>query len=294
MDLDGDGRTDLLSGSWPGEIYFFRRRAAGGFAAGEQLQSAAGKPLNVGSASVPFACDLDGDGMLDLVVGTVSGDVFRVRNLGSRAKPVFGAPKPLTADGKPIRMERGDAAPVVADWDSDGTPDLVVGDADGRVVWFRNEGTAREPRLAAAQVLVPPSPSPGRDDSARGPADWGIRVKPCVVDWDGDGRPDLLLGDLCGGCERQPSRNAEEAAEAQEAADRLPALRREWAATYQQYAAIPNPPTDAERTRVEDLRVRLRRLKDEITRLSDLRNRYQTGYMSHGYVWLFRRLPAGK
>jgi hypothetical protein len=26
-----------------------------------------------------------------------------------------------------------------------------------------------------------------------------------------------------------------------------------------------------------------------ITRLSDIRDRYQSGYMSHGYVWLFRR-----
>jgi hypothetical protein len=45
---------------------------------------------------------------------------------------------------------------------------------------------------------------------------------------------------------------------------------------------------------VDDLRARVKRLKDEITRLSDIRDRYQSRYMSHGYVWLFRRLPAGK
>jgi FG-GAP-like repeat len=236
VDLDGDGRPDILSGSWPGEIYFFRRLADGSFAAGEQLKTSAGKPLNVGSASVPFAFD----------------------------------------------------------WDGDGKPDLIVGAGDGSVVWFRNEGTAREPRLAAAQVLVPPSPSAWRDDSARGPADWGVRVKPCVVDWDGDGRPDLLLGDLCGGCERRPSRTPEEAAEAQEAADRLPELRKGWAAAYKEYAAAADPLTDADRARMDDLRARLKRLKDEITRLSDIRDRYRSGYMSHGYVWLFRRLPAGK
>ena len=34
MDLDGDGRSDILSGSWPGEIYFFRRLTDGSFAEG--------------------------------------------------------------------------------------------------------------------------------------------------------------------------------------------------------------------------------------------------------------------
>jgi hypothetical protein len=293
VDLDGDGRPDILSGSWPGEIYFFRRLADGNFAAGEQLKTAGGKPLNVGSASAPFAFDWNGDGKPDLIIGTVSGEVFLVPNVGTGAKPAFGDPRPLAAGGKPIRVEHGDAAPVVADWDGDGRPDLVVGAGDGSAVWYRNEGTAREPRLAAARVLIPPSPSAWCDDRARGPADWGVRVKPCVVDWDGDGRPDLLLGDLCGGCQRQPSRTPEEAAEAQEA-DRLPQLRKEWAAAYKEYAAAADPLSEADRARVDDLRARVRRLKDEITRLSDIRDRYKSGYMSHGYVWLFRRLPAGK
>jgi hypothetical protein len=294
VDLDGDGRPDILSGSWPGEIYFFRRLEDGSFAAPEQLKTAGGKPVNAGSASVPFACDWDGDGKLDLIVGTVGGEVFLVPNVGTGTKPVFGDPKPLTAGGKPIRREQGDAAPVVADWDGDGKPDLVVGAGDGSVVWFRNEGTAREPRLAAAKMLVPPSPSAWCDDRARGPADWGVRVKPCVVDWDGDGRPDLLLGDLCGGCERAPSQTPEEAAEARQATDRLPELRKEWAAAYKEHAAAAEPRTDADRARVDALRARVKRLKDEIVRLSDIRDRYQSGYVSHGYVWLFRRLPAGK
>ncbi|MFO0845239.1 MAG: VCBS repeat-containing protein [Gemmataceae bacterium] len=294
MDLDGDGRTDILSGSWPGEIYFFRRLPDGGFAVPERLKTAAGKPLNVGSASAPFAFDWDGDGKFDLLVGTVSGEVFFVPNVGTRERPAFGGPKPLAAGGKPIRVTEGDAAPVVADWDADGKPDLVVGAGDGSVVWFRNEGTAREPRLAAARVLVPPCPSPWVDDKARGPADWGVRVKPWVVDWDGDGRPDLLLGDRCGGCERPPARTPEEAAEAREAADHLPALRKEWAATYRAYVAAADPVTEADRARVADLRARVKRLKDEIARLSDVRDRYKSGYMIHGYVWLFRRLPAGK
>ena len=90
-DLDGDGRPDILSGSWPGEIYLFRRLPDGTFPAGEPLKTAAGKPLNVGSASAPFAFDWDGDGKPDLIVGTIGGDVFLVPNVGTRERPAAGA-----------------------------------------------------------------------------------------------------------------------------------------------------------------------------------------------------------
>jgi hypothetical protein len=96
------------------------------------------------------------------------------------------------------------------------------------------------------------------------------------------------------GFERAPSRTPDESVEAKEAADRLPKLRKEWAAAYKEYAATADPVTDSDRAQVDNLRARVRRLKDEIVRLSDIRDRYQTEYMSHGYVWLFRRLPAGK
>ena len=250
--------------------------------------------MNVGSASAPFAIDWNGDGKPDLIVGTVNGDLVLVLNVGTRDQPAFGEPRPLLAGKKPIKIESGDSAPVVADWDGDGKPDLIVGAGDGSVVWFRNEGTRRDPVFAAAQFLVPASPSPGHDDSARSPADWGIRAKPCVVDWDGDGRLDLLVGDVAGGCRRRPSQTPEEAAEELRAASRLPDLRKEWAAAYKEFSTAAEPLTELDRRKVDDLLARVKRLKDEITRLSETQDRYQAGYMSHGYVWLFRRISVGK
>jgi hypothetical protein len=131
VDLDGDGKTDVLSGSWPGELYLFRRQADGAFAAGETLKGKDGKPVVPGSASAPFAFDWDGDGKLDLIVGTVDGSVYLLRNLGKDL--TFGEPEPLSADGQPVKVV-GDAAPAVADWDADGLPDLLVGADDGDVI----------------------------------------------------------------------------------------------------------------------------------------------------------------
>ena len=60
MDLNSDGRPDIISGSWPGQLYFFAGKKKG-FAKGEQLKGKDGKALKPGSASTAFATDWDGD-----------------------------------------------------------------------------------------------------------------------------------------------------------------------------------------------------------------------------------------
>jgi hypothetical protein len=299
VDLDGDGRTDVLSGSWPGEIYFFRRQPDGTFAAGVQLKDRQGKPLTVGSGSAAFAADWDGNGTVDLVVGNVLGEVYLIPNEGKGKELAFGTPRRLEAAGQPIKVN-GDAAPAVADWDGDGTPDLVVGAEDGSVVWYRNAGSAKGPRLEAARPLVGKSPLGWGGDDRRQPGDWGLRVKPCVVDWDGDGRPDLLLGDRCGGFNAKPDQTAQEQAEERRANDRLPELRQRWAAAFRRFRQAADPPAaeapQAREERLRDLealREELRRTKDEIAAVQDIQDRYKPGSQAHGFVWLFLRQPAG-
>jgi hypothetical protein len=283
VDLDGDGRTDIISGSWPGEIYFFRRRPDGKFAAGVPLKGRDGKPINVGSASTAFAADWNGNGAFDLIIGTVAGDVWFIPREGKEL--AFGTPRRLEAAGTPIKVN-GDAAPVVADWDGDGRPDLIVGAEDGSVVWYRNAGSAKEPKLEAARPLVGKSPIGWGGDDKRGPRDWGLRVKPCVFDWDGDGRPDLLLGDLCGGFQAKPSQTAQEKEEERKANDRLPDLRKKWAKAFERYRQTEDASQQAL------LRAELQRLKDEIAAVQDIQTHYQPGYQSHGFVWLFLRKPV--
>ncbi len=285
MDLDGDGRTDVISGSWPGDIYFFRRQAGGKFAAGVVLKGKDGKPLNVGRAAAAFAADWTGTGRPDLVVGTVLGEVWLIPNESRSKEPAFGTPRRLEADGKPIKVS-GEAAPAVADWDGDGKPDLIVGADDGSVIWYRNVGSARVPKLEAARPLVGQSPVGWGGDAKRSPGDWGLRVKPCVFDWDGDGRPDLLLGDLCGGFRAKPSQTEQEREEERRANDRLPELRRKWADTFHRYQGTG----DAEERNA--LRTELQRLRDEIAAVQEIQTHYQPGQQSHGFVWLFRREPA--
>ncbi len=297
MDLDQDGYLDILSGSWPGEIFCFPGRGKGQFAKGQVLKDAVGKAIDPGRASTVFAFDWDHDGDCDLIVGNILGEVHLVRNEGSPAAPRFAKPEPLIAAGQPIKVAEGDAGPVVADWDSDGNPDLVVGCGDGRVVWYRNVGGGSSPRLAGALTLVEPSPLGWKDDAHRKPGQWGVRAKVCVTDWNGDGRMDLLLGDVCGGHVGTAAQSDAEKLEAFHARDELPRLMEKWSATYQEYGDLrariarsdsTSSGADDER-RADSLHATMKRLKEEIVAVQKTQQRYKPRYQYHGFVWLFQR-----
>ena len=187
------------------------------------------------------------------------------------------------------------AAPVAADWDADGKLDLILGSEDGSVFWYRNAGTPGAPKLEAARVLVGESPVGWSGDETRVKGEWGLRVKPCLVDWNGDGRLDLLLGDRCGAFTAKAAQTESEKEEERRANDRLPALRRAWAAAFAEYSqlqAAAELQAARAKERVDELRGQMVKLKGEIARAQEIQIHYQPGYQSHGFVWVFLRKAA--
>jgi len=288
VDLDRDGLVDLLSGSAPGEIYLFRRRSDGTFAAGEKLCDSSGKEITPGSIATAYAVDWDGDQRLDLVLGNVSGDVHVARNVSNDGKLLFDPPTKVDLDDP--REHKRDNGPVAADWDGDGRLDLISGDEDGSVYWFRNTGEVHKPKFARGECLVPVSPLTTRDDNSRGPHECGQRSKVCVADYNDDGRLDLLVGDMAGFFRAKPEQTAAEVREEQEALASLPELRQEWVKSFAAFRKLAAADTKAEER--SKLLERVTALKAKIDQAESIVKRYEEQQQTHGYVWVFLRKPA--
>jgi len=193
VDYDADGDLDILSGSYTGEVYLFERLKSGTFAQGKFLKSVDGAPLNCSTSITPEAVDMDGDGDLDLVIGSRTSGVFVITNQGTRQEPAWSAKarKLTTATGKTIRGSNAHHA----DWDGDGLRDLVVGSEWGEAAWYQNVGTNSKPKYGERNVLIP-KPKFAEIEAGTTPIHPGSRTKVHVTDYNGDGRADLLVGDV--------------------------------------------------------------------------------------------------
>jgi hypothetical protein len=224
VDFDGDGILDLVSGSYdPGELYLFRGLGKGRFAAREVIRDRSGKPiLKTPKQKHPVESfgswmtlvDWNDRGVLDILVGTFDGMMFLRRNEGTRTKPVYSESNQwVMAGNKRLRVPGGEHAnPVIVDWDGDGLWDIVTGSADGGVYWYRNIGKKGSPQFAAPVALVPKHEGPGYGellDSRHEPRP-GIRSQIAVVDYDGDGKLDILLGDFCSNVQVKENLTAEQ------------------------------------------------------------------------------------
>ena len=193
VDLDSDGRADILSGSYaPGNLILFAGREGGRFAPPQVLQDSQKTELRVGRASVPFACDWDRDGDLDLVIGNMLGRVFLARNTSGGRGLSFAAAVPLVVGGEELKLTETNASPCVVDWDRDGNADLLLGVGDGSVLFYRNTSATGEPVLAAPTEIV------AKNEGLQGAqrlARSGLRARVAVCDWNADGRLDLVLGE---------------------------------------------------------------------------------------------------
>ena len=290
MDLNQDGLSDVISGSFPGELYFFRKTSDGSFDAGVQLRHRDGEPIKRGAASTVFAVDWDADDDLDLLVGNFNGKVDLVLNESHDGEIVFGDVVTLVSLAE---REYGDTHPVAADWDGDGDLDLLVGHSEGGVIWWRNVGSRAEPELAEPLQLIPDSPSPWARDANRNPNDWGTRAKICVTDYNRDGRLDILLGDYCGRFSGSPDMTPAELIEIRAAPERLPQLRKQWAAAFRDYRSrLSANKGDDHDTQLTEILGQMLRLKQEIARYEELQTEFEPQSQSHGFVWLFlRRSP---
>ena len=218
MDLDRDGRRDILSGSYSrmdkdmaGLFQVLRGKADGTFRKAEALTGTDGEPLIIPVRSKPgegedwannictrpFAVDWDGDGHLDLVVGTFPGSLYLFKGQGDGK--FLPKPDEMKAGDRPLKVEGNHGDPFVIDWDGDGDLDILSGSSEGGVQWAEDSaGPGKPPILKPFRMLIERGPrieygSILRDEDLKGPL-GDTRI--WVDDFNADGKLDILVGDM--------------------------------------------------------------------------------------------------
>jgi len=165
----------------------------------EQCVQSDGLDIDVPGYSVPSFVYWDGDDLKDLIVGEGSGTkTARVRiylNFGTADEPVFSGHFYAQSDGEDLTVPGSGCLglfPRVVYWDDDDRKDLLIGQSDGKLKLFLNIGTDDDPTFDGGMFLQVGAPGFKTD------IDVGSRTTSTVVDWNSDGRKDLVAGAVDG------------------------------------------------------------------------------------------------
>ncbi|MBM4331839.1 MAG: hypothetical protein FJ117_11560 [Deltaproteobacteria bacterium] len=121
-------------------------------------------------------------------VKIAAGNVAKSSTLETVATAPAALPKPAPPKpiAKPAPMYAGSlqAEKIIVDWNGDGIYDLILGDREGFVTVYLNQGTNDSPQYGVGMKLR----AGGKEIKVKGPS------TPYLVDWNGNGKIDLLVG----------------------------------------------------------------------------------------------------
>lgn len=200
---DADDRKDLLVGQADGTVKIFLNIGTDSdpvFDAGQLIKVGSdGENLDVEARATPTLLDWNNDDMTDLVVGAIDGRIHIYLNCGCSGgvPPTFYYTNPTgifaQEDGSDLVVPSKRSSPVIIDLDGDGNKDLLTGNTDGQLLFYRNVGTDAKPSFSGYSLV----------ESSGVPIDLpgSPRSRPFVCYWTGDGHfgpidayPDVLIG----------------------------------------------------------------------------------------------------
>ena len=222
FDWDGDGDQDLIVGDEDGRVALVENTGRLDdhkpvFKAPQYFQQQS-DTLKFGALATPYAYDWDGDGDQDILCGNTAGHIGYFENLGAgeHGLPKWAAPMLLSArrstDSEavpetfrimagshgsiqgPCEAKWGYTTLSVADWDADGDPDIIYNSILSRIGLLRNDsGTLVDVAFDSGLMESPPAWYWWQTKASSALTQW--RTTPVAVDFDADGRFDLVALD---------------------------------------------------------------------------------------------------
>jgi len=149
--------------------------------------------IDLGEGAYPMFVDFDGDGLKDIVVGNYGyfvaasnydGRLRAYRNTGSQVEPEYTL---FSSDFGNLSSANLDGiTPTFGDLDGDGDLDMVVGESNGRLHYYRNTAA-----IGAVAQYILQSANFSNIQEAQFSA-------PCLFDLNEDGKLDLVVGSRSG------------------------------------------------------------------------------------------------